>query len=149
MTNEVMTIRAFQAADTSRLSDIWYRASLRAHPFLGRQRLSEQRKLIETVYLPKAETWVACLENRPVGFIGLLDAFIGGLFVDPDRHRGGIGRALVAHALGLKGELTVEVYAANAGACAFYRRQGFTETARRPQDDNGLPFELVCMRLFA
>jgi len=149
MTHCPLTIRAFEAADTACLSEIWCRASLQAHPFLGRERLREQRGLIEEVYLPQAETWVACLAGRPAGFIGLLDAFIGGLFVDPEQQRGGLGRALVAHALRLKGELSVEVYAANAGARAFYRRLGFEETGRRPEDDNGLPFELVRLRLTA
>jgi putative acetyltransferase len=129
------------------LSDIWLRASVMAHPFLGEARLREERRQIEEIYLPKAETFVASFEQRPVGFIGLLDNFIGGLFVDPDRARQGIGRTLVDYALTQKRELTLEVYAANEQACAFYRAIGGVEIGRRPIDDFGLPFELIRMRI--
>ncbi|WMT89878.1 GNAT family N-acetyltransferase [Pelagibacterium sp. H642] len=140
MKNIDVTIRAYQAADLEALSAIWFEASMLAHPFIGEARLREQRVLIETVYLPKAENWVACTDDRPAGFISLLDNFIGGLFVSPNRQGLGIGRALVAHAKALKGELELEVYLDNPQACAFYHALGFEEVSRRTHDDQGLPF---------
>ena len=142
-----VTIRAYSAADKEILSSIWYRASLEAHHFLGQARLQEQHKLIEDIYLEKAETWVACLDGRPVGFIGLLDTFVGGLFVDPSAQGHGIGQGLIAHALALKDLLMLEVYANNVRACTFYRQLGFCEISRRPRDDDDLPFENILMRL--
>ncbi|GGE80998.1 GNAT family N-acetyltransferase [Stappia taiwanensis] len=149
MTDDHLAIRAFRAADTACLSEIWYRASIKAHSFLGRELLQDQRRQIEEIYLPQAETWAATISQRPVGFIGLLDSFIGGLFVDPAVQGCGIGRALVAHGLQLKQELTLEVYAQNSQAVAFYRHLGFRENGRRPRDDNGLPFENIRMHLAA
>lgn len=135
-------IRAYDAAtDLETLSGIWLEASLQAHAFVGRDRLREQRALIESEYLPNSETWVACRGSQPVGFISLLDSFIGGLFVTPRHHGQGIGRALIAHALKRKGELGLEVYTANARAYAFYEALGFTERSRRAEDDEGMPFE--------
>ncbi|WP_412527130.1 GNAT family N-acetyltransferase [Burkholderia lata] len=139
-------IRAYEASDLHTLSAIWFDASLLAHPFLGEARLREQRMLIEAVYLPQAETWVACRAGEPVGFIGLLDGSIGGLFVAPALHGHGIGRALVEHALALKGALDLEVYADNRDARAFYTRLGFEEVSRRDEDDEGLPFANILMR---
>ncbi len=147
MTRPDLIIRSFEDADTAALSDIWWRASLAVHSFLGEDLLRAQKKLIEEIYLPKAETSVALLGQTPVGFIGLLDSFIGGLFVDPDYGRRGIGRALVEHALERRAELTLEVYAANEKACAFYQKIGGVEIGRRPKDDNELPFELIRMRI--
>ena len=107
-------IRAYSpSTDTASLSDIWLQASILAHAFIGEDRLLEQQGLIESQYLPSAETWVACRGGRPVGFISLIDSFIGGLFVAPDQQGHGIGRALVAHALSLKGTLMLEVYTDN------------------------------------
>lgn len=141
-------IRAYDPeSDLKTLSAIWFDASLQAHGFIGRSRLIEQRKLIETRYLPAAKTWVACRGAQPVGFISLLDKVVGGLFVDPRHHGQGIGRALVAHAVALKGELTLEVYTANAGAVAFYQALGFCEHSRRVRDDEGMPFENARMVL--
>lgn len=146
MNSNSIAIRAFRPADKARLLDIWYRASLEAHHFLPKELLAEQKTVVGEIYLAKAETFVAVQGQLPVGFIGLLGSHIGGLFVDPGLHGAGIGRLLVAHAMKLKGELDLEVYAHNEGACGFYRRLGFAETGRRPEDDNGLPFELIAMR---
>ncbi|MDR6755475.1 putative acetyltransferase [Mycoplana sp. BE70] len=143
-------IRAYEeASDLQKLSAIWFDASVRAHSFIGEKRLKEQRVAVETIYLPKAETWVACHRGEPVGFISLLDTFIGALFVAPERQGLGAGRALVSHALRLKGELCLEVYTANTQALGFYKSLGFEELSRRAQDDEGLPFENACMRLMA
>ena len=147
MKNMSVTIRAYEAADKQTLSSIWYRASLEVHAFLGTDLLCDQQKLIEDVYLEKAETFVAVIDNEPVGFIGLLDSFIGGLFVDPAAQGHGIGRMLIAYALELKGELSLEVYADNERACRFYEQLGFQEVSRRSEDDNGLPFANIEMLL--
>lgn len=143
-------IRAYRPeTDMKILSDIWLQASLRAHAFIGEQRLREQQILIETRYLPDAETWVACRDGRAVGFISLIDSFIGALFIAPDQQGHGIGRALTTHTLALKGQLTLEVYTANTQAMHFYEALGFREQSRRPTDDEGLPFENAEMMLTA
>ncbi|MCR9276036.1 GNAT family N-acetyltransferase [Mameliella sp. AT18] len=148
MKNETCVIRPFDmATDIESLSAIWFDASLAAHSFLGRARLLEQRKLIEDLYLPSSETWVACRQETPVGFISLLDRFIGGLFVSPGYHGRGIGRRLVDRALTLKGSLSLDVYTRNDQACAFYAALGFREMSRRPTDDQGLPFEIAHLQL--
>ncbi|WCK16277.1 GNAT family N-acetyltransferase [Agrobacterium tumefaciens] len=143
-------IRPFDAAaDTQILSRIWLDASLLAHPFIGTQRLREQQRLIEDTYLALSETFVAAQAGDPVGFISLLDSFIGGLFVAPAQQGKGIGRRLIAHALDLKGELSLEVYTANEQAMRFYRSHGFLEVSRRSTDDDGLPFESARLSLKA
>ena len=103
--------------------------------------------MIEQTYLPMAETWVACHQGKSIGFISLLDDFIGGLFVAPDWQGHGVGRKLIAHALDRKGKLSLEVYAENRQAVRFYTGLGFTEVSRRPTDDDGLPFENARLEL--
>ncbi len=143
-----VVVRPFDAAtDTERLSDIWFDASLGAHPFIGRSRLVEQRRLIEEEYLPKAETWVACQRDEAIGFISLLGDFIGGLFIAPDRQGLGVGRKLIAQALDRKGQLSLEVYTANEQALRFYASLGFQEVSRRDVDDQGYPFQNATLHL--
>ncbi len=139
-------IRAYSDADSARLLDIWLAASRFGHPFLGEETLVRQRRIVEELYLGQAEIWVAEQAGQVVGFIGLLETFIGGLFVDPPRHGGGHARGLVEHAARLKPFLELDVYAANPVARGFYRHLGFKEIGRRPQDDEGRPFELIRMR---
>ena len=145
---EHIIVRPFDAAeDTAILVGIWFEASLKAHAFIGRERLLEQKALIEHKYLPMAETWVASRGDQPVGFISLLDSFVGGIFVSPDCQGQGVGRKLIAFALERKGELALDVYSANEQAFRFYLSLGFEEVSRRPFDDEGLPFELTHLRL--
>ncbi|MCC5967389.1 MAG: GNAT family N-acetyltransferase [Natronohydrobacter sp.] len=148
MENNNLLIRPFDTAtDLKILSNIWFAASMKAHPFIGEARLTEQRNLIEGEYLPKAETSVACLDGEAVGFISLLGSFIGGIFIAPDRQGLGIGRKLVADALARKGELSLEVYTENEQAVHFYNRLGFQEVSRRAIDDFGCPFPNATLHL--
>lgn len=133
--------------DLTALSEIWFSASLLAHPFLGEETLRGQRVLVETVYLPKAETLVAEFDGAPAGFISLLDDFIGGLFVAPNAQGKGLGRGLIAKALAPRESLDVEVYTQNRQAFGFYQALGFREIGRRSHDDQGLPFELARLTL--
>jgi putative acetyltransferase len=139
--NQDLSIRPYAADDTKRLVDIWYDASLISHAFIGEATLAVQRKLIEEQYLPIAETWVAVAESEIVGFISLLDDFVGGLFVDPQWQGKGIGRRLISHAAQLRGPLSLNVYTANEQAMGFYQSMGFQEVSRRAVDDDGHPFE--------
>ncbi|SED18242.1 GNAT family N-acetyltransferase [Rhodobacter sp. 24-YEA-8] len=148
MENNNVVIRPFDAAtDLKKLSDIWFEASMKAHPFIGQARLIEQRRLIEIEYLPKAETSVACLDREAVGFISLLGNFIGGIFIAPDRQSLGVGRRLIADALARKGELSLEVYTENEQAVRFYERLGFQEVSRRKIDDFGFAFPNATLSL--
>lgn len=148
MKNHDVLIRPYAPAkDTQELSLIWLEASRVVHPFIGEARLVEQRALIENQYLPRAETWVATIHDLPCGFISLLDTFVGGIFVSPNRQGRGIGRRLIAHALGLRGELSLDVYIENRQAMSFYTELGFRELSRRPVDDDGYPFENARLRL--
>lgn len=101
----------------------------------------EEPEVIEDKYLPNSETWVACQGNKSLGFISLLDKFVGGIFVAPGQQGKGVGRQLIAFALERKRELTLEVYTQNEQAIRFYTSLGFREISRRPYDDEGLPFE--------
>lgn len=139
-------IRRYIPADRDATLAIWLEASRVGHGFLGEAELQKQKALVRDHYLDASETWLALDGDTPLGFIGLLDAFIGGLFVAPTAHGHGIGRQLVEHAATLKGALEVEVYAANREALGFYARCGFVESGRRPRDDEGRGLEIVQLR---
>ena len=139
-------IRAYCAADRDRLAQVWLEASRLGHPFMSEADLLDQQVKVRDIYLPQAENWVVELDGEPAGFIGLIEGFIGGLFVDPAAHGHGLGKALVLHAVVLKGALELEVYAENEMAVGFYLKLGFVETLRRDADDEGRPQEVIRMR---
>lgn len=118
-------IRAYRPADTDALIAIWEKANAMAHPFLPETFVAQVKEDMRNIYLPNAETWVLEEGGRPIGFIAMIDNEIGGLFLDPDHHGKGAGRAMVDHVVALKGPLRVEVFEENAVGRPFYERYGF------------------------
>jgi putative acetyltransferase len=140
-----LEIRTYRPEDRDELLGVWERANRIGHPFFDEAELAARRHRLIEIYLPMSETWVAWDAGRIVGGIGLENAFVGGLFVEPTHHGRGIGRRLLAHATALEGPLTLHVYIANTGARAFYDRCGFLPLERRERDDDGRPWPVVVM----
>lgn len=118
-------IRKYSEADLIAVMSAWENASEIAHPFLPDEFVAKVRHDIPTLYLPNAETWVADIGGQVVGFIALLGNEIGALFVEPDFHGVGAGKALMDKAQQLQGDLEVEVFKENASGRKFYSRYGF------------------------
>ena len=140
-----LALRPYTPADLDACTAIWRAASNAGHPFLSREDLKADEALVREVYFPRAAITLACDGGAPVGFVAMIGAFIGGLFVAPDQHRRGIGRMLVEAVAHTHGPLMVEVYEANSGARQFYRALGFSETGHRGFDDRGRPLPLIRM----
>ncbi len=138
-----LVLRPYAAADRDACLAIWRAASETGHPFLTRTELDADQVLVRDIYLSRATITLACDDEGPVGFIALIDDFIGGLFVLPARHRQGVGRLLINAASRQAGPLSVEVYVENAKALRFYEALGFVQTATRTVDDQGRPYALV------
>lgn len=138
-------IRQYAAADLDALMSCWERSNAVGHPFFSERFVSQVRHEIPNVYLPAAETWVAVWQGRVVGFISLVGDEIGGLFVEPDLHGRGIGRALVDKARESRERLRVEVFELNATGVRFYTRYGFTLVRERRHEQTG--DNVLCMQM--
>ena len=130
-------IRPYEQHDEEALLDVWDKASVIAHSFLPETFFAEERRLITEVYLPQSETWVAEMDGRLVGFMSLVGQELGGLFVDPDVQRRGIGRSLVAKAQEQQSNLELGVFEENADARHFYARCGFVEVGTTVEEASG------------
>ncbi|RKN62889.1 acetyltransferase [Paenibacillus ginsengarvi] len=142
-------IVAYEEKVHDRLVEVWYRAVVATHTFLTVEDIRFYRGIVQQEALNQAEVWIALDEaGEPAGFIGLDGAKIEMLFVDPDHHGQGIGSGLIRYAESLKGgHLQVDVNEQNEGACAFYKRYGFTVTGRSELDGSGRPFPLLHLEL--
>jgi len=130
-------IREYRSDDRDAVLTIWAAASAVAHPFLTDEFLSIERRDIADLHLPVAETWVWEVAGRVAGFISLVGNEVGGLFVHPELHGRGIGRALVDHARRFHDELEVEVFKDNALGRAFYEAYGFVVRQEGVHGDTG------------
>lgn len=118
-------IREYTENDIDALIAIWEKANALAHPFLTTDFVAFVKDAMRNMYLPNAETWVLEEDGKPIGFIAMIGNEIGGLFLDPDHHGRGQGRAMVEHVVDLKGPLRVEVFKDNKVGRPFYERYGF------------------------
>ncbi len=107
------------------MHDLWARSVKATHGFLTPEDFQEISEIVRTQYVPVAPLLLAEFDGRIVGFMGMTDLSVDGLFIDPDFHGRGIGRAFIAEASKAGGPLTVDVNEQNKGARAFYERMGF------------------------
>ena len=131
------TIREYREDDLNGVMSSWESANELAHPFLTREFLDKERYNIPNLYLPNADTWVAERNGRVVGFIALIGNEVGALFVEPEFHGIGIGRALMDKAQELHGELEVEVFEANPIGRKFYSSYGFKPLNEKTHEETG------------
>ncbi|MDV7694526.1 hypothetical protein A7K95_06410 [Pediococcus parvulus] len=103
---------------------IWLAGNLQAHDFVApdywKQNYAEVAKQIK-----KATLILATENNSVLGFLGLVDGYIAGLFVNEDQQRRGIGTKLVQAAEQIQPELTLSVYQKNKNAVQFYHAHSF------------------------
>jgi putative acetyltransferase len=120
-----MTIRQYKDSDLDRVLDSWEKATRLAHPFMTDEFLNQEKKNTEELYLPNTDTWVIEINDEVAGFIALMGNEIGGLFLQPEHHGKGAGKALTDKAQELHGDLEVEVFSKNSIGRKFYSKYGF------------------------
>jgi putative acetyltransferase len=112
-------------ADLEPVMAIWIAANIAGHPFIPPAHWESMTGMVRHLFLPWARTFVYDA-GQVNGFISILEGgFIGGLFVQPALFRRSIGRELVVYAQAHYPELSLQVYAQNTGALAFYTAMGF------------------------
>ena len=142
-----MKLEFSQTGHGERVIEIWRDAVNATHDFLT----PEDRRAIDAEvceFLPAASLWLARSEaGDVVGFMlltpGESGAHMDALFIDPEVHGQGVGRALVEKAFALYGAITTDVNEQNPGATGFYRAMGFVETGRSALDDQGRAYPLI------
>ncbi len=130
-------IRRYAEQDTEAVIDVWRLASEVATPFLPADFLEREPDNIRNIYLPHAETWVFEAEGSVVGFLSLIGDEVGAIFVYPRCHGRGIGRALMDHAVQLRGSLYLDVFKDNALGRRFYERYGFLCEGEHVHEETG------------
>lgn len=118
-------IRDFKTNDTDAVVTIWRAATQVAHPFFAADFIESEAENLRNIYLVHAVTRVIEIDGRVGGFIAMIGNEIGGLFLDPELHGQGLGRAMVDDAAGRHGALEVEVFERNTVGRRFYDRYGF------------------------
>lgn len=134
-----MNIRQYNTSDLEAVLSSWEAATRLAHPFMTDDFLAQERKNVGEIYMPNTDTWVAELDGNVVGFVALMGNEIGAIFLQPNYHGKGIGKALMDKANELHSSLEVEVFKANAIGRKFYSKYGFELLEEKHHESTGQP----------
>ena len=119
-------IRKMEEKDIPDVLQIWLETNIRAHNFIEKEYWTGNYEMVKQI-LPEAEVYVYEDEKNGqiVGFIGMNNQYVEGLFVKESAQSRGIGKQLLDYAKSRKTELRLGVYQKNVRAMRFYLRENF------------------------
>ncbi|MBP1925631.1 GNAT superfamily N-acetyltransferase [Sedimentibacter acidaminivorans] len=129
-------IRKFNIDELETVMKIWLETNIVAHVFISEdywQGNYEQVKMM----LPDATVFVYEENNLILGFIGLTENYIAGIFIDTNSQSKGIGKVLLDYVKKCHSELLLQVYKKNSRAVRFYLREGFVVSNEQIDKNTG------------
>ena len=129
-------IRKFKNSDTEQVMKLWITGNEDAHPFVPREYWHSHYSQVQKAIL-EATVFVYDADGKIKGFIGMLNEYIAGIFVDKNLRSQGIGRQLLIYVKQRYDKLSLNVYRKNIRAIAFYHREGFSILSESVDEDTG------------
>ena len=121
-------IRKLKKEDIDEVMEIWKKENIRTHNFISKEYWENNYEYVKDI-LPNADIYVYIMNENIVGFIGLNNDHIEGIFVDLNNQHNGIGTSLLNKIKEEKEKLTLSVYKKNINAIKFYKKNGFIITS--------------------
>lgn len=118
-------VRNFKNADIDKIMEIWLNSNIEAHNFIDKSYWEKNFEMVKNA-LPQADIYIYEENNNIMGFVGLVENYIAGIFVEKNFRGKGTGKKLLDYAKSIKNNLTLNVYEKNIDAVKFYKREGFT-----------------------
>lgn len=122
-------IRKFENSDIDDIMQIWKNVNIEAHNFISKEYWENDYDYVRNI-LPKAEIYVYVDNNEIIGFIGMNENYIEGIFVNTNSQHRGIVTALLNKVKENGKNLTLSVYQKNTNAINFYKKNDFKITSK-------------------
>lgn len=117
-------IRKFEIKDIDKLMEIWLITNIKAHDFIDENYWKNNFNMVKEMF-PQAEIYLYEEGDEILGFIGLVENYIAGIFVLENFQSKGVGKSLLDYVKKIKSQLTLQVYEKNIRAVKFYERENF------------------------
>lgn len=117
-------LRKMKIDDLDPVAQIWLESNRQAHSFIEADYWEKNKEEVREM-LPHSLIEIAEIEGNIVGFIGMNETKIEGLFVNSNFQSRGIGHSLIEWAKTRNEVLTLNVYQKNQRALKFYLKEGF------------------------
>lgn len=115
---------------------LWFHGNIQAHDFISKDYWVSNYEAVKEM-MPQAKLLIWKSENQITGFMGLLENYVAGIFVDETFRSQGIGKQLLDKGKAIRDELALHVYAKNESALRFYRREGFQVCKKQTDEETG------------
>lgn len=89
-------IRQTQPDDIDTVMKLWLSGNLTAHDYVPASYWQTQQEAVKKAMV-KSQLWLYEADDEILGFIGLMDHYLAGLFVASTAQNQGIGSKLLAH----------------------------------------------------
>lgn len=127
-------IRKFETTDTERVMQIWLEVNMETHDFVpGDYWLSHYQSVQEQ--LLQADIYVYERDKKIQGFVGMMDDYLAGIFVDKKYRSMGIGKDLLECVKKNHSAFSLNVYQKNRRAVDFYLREGLSVVSKGFDED--------------
>lgn len=127
-------IRKFDKNNINPVMQIWKNENIKAHKFISKEYWKNNYNYVKE-FLPNAEIYVYVLKENIVGFIGINENYIEGIFIDINNQCKGIGTSLLNKVKENRDNLTLSVYKKNINAINFYKKNDFIITSENIDKD--------------
>lgn len=134
-------IRKLRENDLTVVMEIWLDSNIKAHYFIPKDYWISNYPVVKEM-LPQAEVYVYEEEDTQqiIGFIGLTDNYIAGIFVKESAQSRGIGTQLLNYVKEIKTNLSLNVYQKNVRAISFYQKEQFIIQSENTDENNEKEF---------
>ena len=140
-------IRKFEKKDINAVMEIWKNENIRAHDFIAKEYWKDNYEYVKDI-LPKADIYVYILDEKIVGFVGVNNNYIEGIFIDINDQHSGIGISLLDKIKEKKDNLILNVYKKNENAIRFYEKNNFIITSENiDKNTNEIEYTMTWKRL--
>ncbi|MBP2024756.1 GNAT family N-acetyltransferase [Peptoniphilus stercorisuis] len=131
-----MNIKYFnKEKNLDNIMDIWLKSNIEAHNFVDKNYWINNFDLVKSM-IKESEIYIYEENNKILGFIGLSENYIAGIFIDKEFRNKGIGKNLLDYAKDKKDKLYLNVYEKNNKAMNFYIKNQFIISEKNFDDEN-------------
>lgn len=129
-------IRTLRPEDLEAVMALWLYGNEEAHSFIDKAYWCSHYDEVRAA-ISQAEVYVFDEDGTVRGFIGIVDGYIAGIFVERGWRSKGIGRRLLQAVKEKYETLTLDVYQKNERAIKFYQQEGFAMASCHIEEDTG------------
>ena len=129
-------IREFRISDTEQVMNLWFTGNEDAHSFIPNEYWYLHYSEVQEAIL-QANVFVYDTDGKIQGFIGMMNEYIAGIFVDKSSRSHGIGTQLLNYVKQKYDNLSLEVYTKNTRAVSFYLKESFSILSETIDEDTG------------